>query len=394
MVAATLASLLVSFTLTPLIASRWLKSGSQHETKPTPARPVRADLRAVVPAAGARATGARCTGRCGTARSSSSGRSLVFCSNVLIVPQLGTEFVPEGDLRHHDASSASCRPARRSKRPTARRSAGRCCCSTTSGSRRSTRRTSRSGASGNPRQIQVTLDVGKPSTRQRTSNEIARAAIEAGEAIVPEMQARRNSERRPEQPSRSRSEVFGDDLEQLGQAAGAAQAALAAVPTLADVTNSLSSAEEVTIRPDLARLRDLGVTAQQIGTSVRVAYQGATVAKWAEASGKERDVRVTLPADGPQPAGRAGEPAADPARRPDADAPAGCDARSAAEADHDQRGSTGSGWRRSGPSRCGVPLGTATEDATAAMDGRRSCRPARAGSWPAPARSSRARSRR
>ena len=49
--------------------------------------------------------------------------------------------------------------------------------------------------------------------------------------------------------------------------------------------------------PHLDRLRDLGITAQQIGTSVRVAYQGATVAKWAEASGKERDVRVTLPAE-------------------------------------------------------------------------------------------------
>src|SRR5687768_16670953 len=35
MVAATLASLLVSFTLTPLIASRWLRSGSQHEAKPS-----------------------------------------------------------------------------------------------------------------------------------------------------------------------------------------------------------------------------------------------------------------------------------------------------------------------------------------------------------------------
>ena len=39
------------------------------------------------------------------------------------------------------------------------------------------------------------------------------------------------------------------------------------------------------------------MTAQQIGTAVRVAYQGAEVAKWAEASGKERDVRVTLPAE-------------------------------------------------------------------------------------------------
>ena len=70
------------------------------------------------------------------------------------------------------------------------------------------------GASGNPRQIQVTLDVGKPSTRDRTSQEIARAAIEAGEAIVPEMQARRNSEGGPSaQPVLI--EVYGDDLDAL-----------------------------------------------------------------------------------------------------------------------------------------------------------------------------------
>ena len=72
------------------------------------------------------------------------------------------------------------------------------------------------GASGNPRQIQVTLDVGKPSTRHRTSQEIARAAIEAGEAIVPEMQARRNSGRR-RAPSRSRSGCSATTWSSLGR---------------------------------------------------------------------------------------------------------------------------------------------------------------------------------
>ena len=77
MVAATLASLLVSFTLTPLIASRWLKSGGQHEATPSLLgrfarifEPSYLWLEAC--------TGGRCTGRCGTARSSSPGRS--WCS--------------------------------------------------------------------------------------------------------------------------------------------------------------------------------------------------------------------------------------------------------------------------------------------------------------------------
>ena len=165
------------------------------------------------------------------------------------------------------------------------------------------------------------------------------------------------------------------------------------MPTLADVTNSLSSAEEVTIRPDLARLRDLGVTAQQIGTSVRVAYQGAEVAKWAEPSGKERDVRVTLPAEvRNQPGALANLPLIQRGDRM-------LTLQQVATLDRQQKPTTIKRVDRQRVATLGAePLGRAARDGHRGRDGddecAGSCRPAPAGSWPGPVRSSRTRSRR
>jgi multidrug efflux pump subunit AcrB len=282
----------------------------------------------------------------------------------LIVQQLGTEFVPEGDL---DTTSVVGELPAGTALEATDRAAKRWELLLLDRERFPEVHSAyvQIGASGNPRQIQVTLDVGKPSTRHRTSQEVARAAIEAGEAIVPEMQARRNSEGGPSaQPVLI--EVYGDDLNQLAQAAGAAEQALKSMPTLADVTNSLSSTEEVTIRPDLARLRDMGVTAQQIGTSVRVAYQGATVAKWAEPSGKERDVRVTLPAEvRNQPGALANLPLIQRGDRM-------LTLQQVATLERQQKPTTIKRVDRQrvatlGAEPMAVPLGTATEDATAAM---------------------------
>ncbi|MGE3267251.1 MAG: efflux RND transporter permease subunit [Chloroflexota bacterium] len=363
MVAATLASLLVSFTLTPLIASRWLKSGSQDERKPS----LLGRFARLFEPAYLRLEHAYRVLLHWSLRHRPIiivGAILVFGSNVLIVSQLGTEFVPEGDMDTQNivgelpagtAIEATDKAAERwemvlldKERFPEIHSAY-----------------VQIGAQGNPRQIQITLDVGKPSTRTRTGQEIARAVIEDGETIVPEMQARRNSEGGPSgQPVQI--QIFGDNLEQLGQAADAAQTTLAALPTLADVTNSLSSAEEITIRPDLTRLRDLGLTAQQIGTAVRVAYQGATVAKWAEPSGKERDVRVTLPPDVRNQAGALENiPLVQRGDRM-------LTLRQVATLERQQKPTTITRVDRQrvatlGGEPLGVPLGQATEDATRAM---------------------------
>jgi HAE1 family hydrophobic/amphiphilic exporter-1 len=362
-VAATLASLLVSFTLTPLIASRWLKSGSQHERKPSL---LRRFARMFEPSYLWLEHAYKSTLHWSLRHRPLVivGAILVFCSNIVIVQNLGTEFVPEGDM---DTTSVMGElPAGTALEATDRAAKRWEMLLLDKGHFPEIHSAYvQIGAQGNPRQVSVTLDVGKPSTRHRTSVEIARAAIEAGEAIVPEMQARRNSDGGPgSQPVQIR--VFGDNLDQLGQAAGSAQQALKAVPTLADVTNSLSSTEEVTIRPDLARLRDLGVTAQQIGTSVRVAYQGATVAKWAEPSGKERDVRVTLPAGvRNQPGALANLPLVQRGDRM-------LTLQQVATLDRQQKPTTINRVDRQrvatlGAEPMGAPLGTATEDATTAM---------------------------
>jgi HAE1 family hydrophobic/amphiphilic exporter-1 len=365
MVAATLASLLVSFTLTPLIASRWLKTGAPHGGSPSLLGRI---ARLFEPSY------LWLEARYKTALHWSLRHRpiiivaaiAVFLSNGWIVSHLGAEFVPEGDmdsvtvvgeLPPGTALEATDRAARRwemllldhERFPEIHSAYVQI------------------GASGNPRQIQATLEIGKPSTRHRTSIEVARAAIEAGEAIVPGMQARRDAGGGPSsQPVQI--QVFGDNLDELAQVASAAQSNLSQIPTLADVTNSLSSAEEVTIRPDLARLRDLGVTAQQIGTSVRVAYQGATVAKWAEpATGKERDVRVTLPAEvRNQPGALNNLPIV-------ARGDWMLTLQQVATLDRQPRPTTINRVDRQrvatlGAEPNGVPLGTATEDATKAMD--------------------------
>ena len=295
MVAATLASLLVSFTLTPLIASRWLSAVRSDKGSRGRLSLLARFARIFEPLYQGMERAYR-----GLLHWSLRHRPvvllvslLVFGSNWVILQSIGSEFVPEGDreivtlVGELPAGSALEATDRASKRwemvlldherfPEVHTAFIQV------------------GAAQDARRISVDLDIGKPSTRERSSLDIGRAAVAAGEAIVPEMRAQRSSGGPSSQPVQVR--VFGDDLEQLSGVVTTAESALTALPELTDVTNSLTSAKEVTIRPDPTRLMDLGINAQQIGGAVRVAYQGAVVGKWAESSGKERDVRVQIPA--------------------------------------------------------------------------------------------------
>ena len=290
MVAATLASLLVSFTLTPLIASRWL-AGHGHGGKPGLFGRF---ARIFEPGYQALERGYRHLLHWSLRHRPVIliGAALVFSSNFVILQHVGSEFIPEGDqdivmvvgeLPAGTALEAADRAAKRWETQLLNddlfpeihtafvRVGGR-----------------------DARTIQIDLEIGKRSTRTRSNQEVARAAIEAGQATTPGLTARRATGGGPSgQPVQVR--VFGDDLGQLTLATQQAEQALAALPTLADVNNSLTAAPEITIRPDQARLRDLGANAQQIGNALRVTYQGFVVGKWPEPSGKERDVRVIVP---------------------------------------------------------------------------------------------------
>jgi hydrophobic/amphiphilic exporter-1 (mainly G- bacteria), HAE1 family len=291
MVAATLASLLVSFTLTPLVASRWL-SASGHGS-------------------GSRSWLTRLTRFWEPAyqRAENGYRhvldwslhhrplvllvaALVFASNFVLVRALGSEFVPEGnreivtlvgEMPAGTALEATDRAARRWELalldhelfPEVHTAYVQV------------------GTNRDATQIRVDLEIGKPKTRERTSLEIGRAAVAAGQAMVPDLRARRAlDDGASAQPVQVR--VFGDDLDLLARAAAAAETSVARLPMVTDVTNNLTVAREITIRPDPTRLQDLGLSTQTIGAAARVAYQGVEVGRWAEPGGKERDVRVQL----------------------------------------------------------------------------------------------------
>ena len=145
-----------------------------------------------------------------------------------------------------------------------------------------------------PRLITLTLDLGEPAHRERSSQEISRTVAEAGRALVPTLRTRTSGGAGGGgQPLQLR--VFANDLAVLSQAGGQVESALSALPQLADVTNSLAVGPEATVNVDPARLRDLGLTAQGVSTLVRVSLEGVVVGRWTEPNGQERDVRVGLP---------------------------------------------------------------------------------------------------
>jgi HAE1 family hydrophobic/amphiphilic exporter-1 len=290
MVAAVLASLLVSFTLTPLIASRWLSVGERSWA---------ARVAMVWEPAYERFAG----GYHRLLAWSLRHRPiiivltlLVFASDFLIAPLIGTEFIPEvngtsativGEMAPGTALDASTRAAIRWESvlldpqwfPEVHSVYTQI---------------GRGETDQDPRFVTITLDVGDPKARVRTSQQIARAAVEAGSQVVPAMQTRVGGTGQG-QPLQLR--VYNDDLDQLGRIASQARTALAARPELTDVTDSLAAGPEVIVAPEQARLRDLGLTAQTVSNLARVALEGNVVGTWSEPGGQSRDIRVELPPD-------------------------------------------------------------------------------------------------
>ncbi|MCC7369530.1 MAG: efflux RND transporter permease subunit [Chloroflexi bacterium] len=294
MVAAVLASLVVSFTLTPLIASRWLAAveGRSFLTRiaqswePLYQRMARGYARLLSWSLRHRLAVIGLTG-------------LVFLSNALILPFIGTEFVPEtnattasvvGELPPGTALEASGRAAQRWESivldktyfpdvQTVYTQVGR------------------AEANEDPRLITLTLALTGPKDRVRTSQEIARVVADAGAELIPDLRTRVAASGAGGTGQPLQLNVFASDLDQLAQLAATAQQQLAAQPELADVTSSLAVGPEATVTPQAARLQDLGLTAQAVSNLVRVALEGTVVGQWTEPGGQDRDVRVGLPAE-------------------------------------------------------------------------------------------------
>ncbi|HEY7062069.1 MAG TPA: efflux RND transporter permease subunit [Chloroflexota bacterium] len=293
-VVATLASLLVSFTLTPLLASRWLSLSDQRSL--------------IARLASAWEPGYHWLERRYTALLDWSlhHRPVIVAVGVLtlfaslrIVPLLGSEFVPEpdqrivyvtGELPGGTTLDGTDRAARRWEAALLDRDAfpdiqqvytvvGR-------GDTDSDLAT---------RFISIALEVGRRGERHRDSKEIRRAAADAGEALVPGLRAHVGGARGGGVGQQLQIRLYGNDLGDLTRWATRAQVALADRPELQDVTQSSVSAPETVVRPDPQRVKDFGLTVQTVAGAVRAAYEGTVAARYVEQGGKERDIRVRLP---------------------------------------------------------------------------------------------------
>jgi HAE1 family hydrophobic/amphiphilic exporter-1 len=89
--------------------------------------------------------------------------------------------------------------------------------------------------------------------------------------------------------------IQGPDVNVLTTLANQLQARMEQVPGLTSVTNSASAAlPELQITVDPARASALGITPATVGGAVRTSYSGVIATKWRRSDGKQVDVRVLL----------------------------------------------------------------------------------------------------
>lgn len=91
-------------------------------------------------------------------------------------------------------------------------------------------------------------------------------------------------------------QVRGDDEQELARLAAQVQSAVEAVPGVRDVQNSgIAGQPEVTVTLDRARAADLGVSAGQVASALRTALAGSVVTQFRPQGSKGVDVRVVVP---------------------------------------------------------------------------------------------------
>lgn len=89
--------------------------------------------------------------------------------------------------------------------------------------------------------------------------------------------------------------ISGPDYEALREMADRVTASLSPLPELSDVRNTLEDARtELVFRPNRAAIADHGVTVGQIGQVLRQSVEGAISGVFRGEVGKERDIRVRL----------------------------------------------------------------------------------------------------
>jgi hydrophobic/amphiphilic exporter-1 (mainly G- bacteria), HAE1 family len=141
----------------------------------------------------------------------------------------------------------------------------------------------------------VSVDVGDKSLRKRGVTAIAEE-VRQRLALVPgaKIQVNISGANGGGQPVSIL--IQGPDNTVLDSLAGDLEQSFQGIAGLRDITNSAAAElPELDINVDRARAVQAGVSAQAIGSAVRLAYSGVVATKYLQPNGQELDVRVLLP---------------------------------------------------------------------------------------------------
>jgi HAE1 family hydrophobic/amphiphilic exporter-1 len=296
--AATLCSLIISFTLTPMLASRLLKPERDDGTGPWTRFSRAWDIKF----AGLEHTYHRLLEWCFRHRWAPLTAALaVLLVGVALVPlgavpveffpnidqgsvSINTTVAPGTSLATHDAIMHQIE-AQLAQIPEIKTYSASIGASATFGT-----------GVASVSQGTVSVDIGSRQSRTRSVFAVA-DDIRARVAGIPNasIQVQVNGGNGAGQAEQIR--ISGPDVNVLTSLASQLQAQMKQIPGVTGVTNSASAAlPELQITVDPARASELGITPATVGGAVRTAYSGVIPTKWRRPDGKQVDVRVTLSA--------------------------------------------------------------------------------------------------
>ena len=153
------------------------------------------------------------------------------------------------------------------------------------------------GSSGGATSGSVSVDVGDKSLRKRGVNAIAEE-VRQRLAMIPGAKIQVNVSGAEGGGQPVSWIIQGPDNNVLGGLASQLEQSFQAIPGLRDVTNSAAAAlPELDINVDRARAAEAGVSAQSVGSAVRLAYSGVVATKYRQSDGQDLDVRLLLASD-------------------------------------------------------------------------------------------------
>jgi len=287
--AAVLISLFVSFTLDPMLSSVW-PDPHPHEPEGAPKGLRRLHDRWLDALHDAYGVALRWA--LGHRKTVLAGATVTFFGSFLLVPLIGTEFVPQPDLgeafvtlRTPIGSSLEYTQAKVQQADTALRAYPEV---------ESTYAALNSGMAVGKNQALIFVKLRPREVRPRSQLELQEVFRErlhriAGVEIAIGM---------PQGPGGGKPiqvSVQGDDIQVLKELADAAMQKMRAIPALVDIASSLEAARPtlaVALNRELAS--DLGVDVQSVGRALRPLVAGDAVTTWQAPDGKDYDVTVRL----------------------------------------------------------------------------------------------------